>query len=218
MATVILEFAVTDSYAVPYDLDTYSFLRSKGIYSTKLRESYLDSLSDLFKVEVTKTDLKDLVDEAISKTEKYWSNKAEGTAKVEIKSANSFVIFGTLNEANKELLRKIEQTWKKFFVRWGFHFDVLYDETPTRCKITFNYEFLNQPEIEVEEESIHEEVDLDQRLTINGILELKLIEFEDKNYIQVRDMSTDKTLYNLDCNVRDYGLLPKLINFSSMNN
>lgn len=218
MAAVILEFAVTDNYAVPYDLDTYSFLRSKGIFSTKLRESYLDSISDLFKVKIKRYSLEDILQKAIDKTVAFWSNKADGFAKLDVKSANSFVIYGTLNEFNKELLRKIEQTWKKFFVRWGFHFDVLYDETPTRCKITFNYEFLNQPEIEVEEETAHEEVDLDQRLTINGILELKLVEFEGKQYIQVKDLAADRIYYNLTCNVHDYGLLPKLINLASMNN
>lgn len=218
MAATILNFAVKDGYAIPYDLETYSFLCSKGIYSTKIKEAYLASLTDLFKVETTKVNLKDLVDEAIAKTEKYWSNKAEGTAKVDIKSSNSFVVYGSLNESNKELLRKIEQTWKKFFVRWGFHFDVLYDETPTRCKITFNYEFLNQPEIEVEAENTHEEIDLEQRLTINGILELKLVEFEGKQYIQVKDLAADRIYYNLNCNVHDYGLLPKLINFATMKN
>ena len=215
MAAVILEFAVTDSYAVPYDLDTYSFLRSKGIYSTKLRESYLDSLSDLFKVKIKRYSLEDILQKAIDKTVAFWSNKADGFAKLDIKSSDSFVIYGALNEVNKELLRKIEQTWKTFFVRWGFHFDVIYDETPTRCKITFTYDFINQPEIKISDENVEE--DLGQCLSIDGILQLKLIKYEGKTYIQVRDKALNKSYYNLQCNVHDTGMIAKLVDFASRN-
>ena len=218
MAALTLNFAVADSYAIPYDLETYCFLCSKGIYSTKLQEAYLVSLSVLFKVNIVKHQLTDLVLNAIEKTKNYITASADGFSKVEIKSNSSFIVYSALNESNKELFRKIEQTWKKFFVRWGYHFDVLYDETATRCKLTFNYEFKNQPEIEIEEDSAHEEADLERSLVIDGVLELKLISFEGKTYIQVKDRSTDKIYYNLSCNVRDYGLLPKLINLASMNN
>lgn len=208
-----LNFSVYDGYAIPYDLDTYKTLRELSIYSTKINESYLSCIKSLTKCKIKTYNLQKQLSVALDKTDKYITSKVENFGKLQVKSSSQFIVYCSLTENNKLLLKKVESTWKKFFSRWGFHFDAQYDETATRCKLSFSYAFTNQPEIEISDESIVDHSDT--KLIINGVIQLALVKFEGKTFIEVKDLYADKVHYNLECSVSDSGMLAKLIEFAN---
>lgn len=207
-----LKFAVSDSSAIPYDLDTYQFLCSHSIFSTKFNINYLPCIQDLFKCKITQIELKKIFDEALAKTESYWL-KTDSTAKLVIKDKDCFVLSGLLNDANKEKLKKIETAWKNFFNRWGYHSSLMYDETQTRCKMTIMFEFSSQPEIQLEEDPVF--AVSDQKLLLGNVLEISLAEFEGNQYIHIEDTFAKRTLYNLQVKVKDSGMIAKLIDLAN---
>lgn len=208
-----LNFAVSDSSAIPYDLDTYRFLCSHSIFSTKINVNYLPSIGDLFGYSIKQIPLQKVFDTAMKKTQSFWINPEDNTFKITFKDKDCFVLVGSLSKESKEKLKKIETAWRNFFARWGYHSSFMYDETQTRCKMTIRYEFSSQPEIKIAEEP--EQQKLDVKMILGGVLEVSIMKYDDKEYIHIEDAFAKKTLYNLRLSVVDSGMIAKLIDIAN---
>lgn len=208
-----LNFAVSDSSAIPYDLDTYQFLCSHSIFSTKINVNYLPSIGDLFGCSIKQIPLQKVFDTAMKKTQSFWTSPEDTVSKILFKDKDCFVLVAALSKENKEKLKKIETAWRNFFTRWGYHSSFMYDETQTRCKMTIRYEFSSQPEIKIAEEV--EQHKTDAKMILGGVLEVSIMEYDGKEYIHIEDTFAKKTLYNLHLNVIDSGMIAKLVDIAN---
>lgn len=206
-----LTFAVIDKYAIPYDLETYTFCANRGVCATKIFANFLPTLADLFSVKIQTVSLKEMVADAVRKTEKFWTS-TESFAKLVIKSQSCFVLTGALDQ--KERLKKIEATWRKFFVRWGFKSEFAYDETQTRCKMTISYEPTQVPDLQIEDEIKTEATG--QAMQIGNMI-FKLAKIDQQDMLLVS--SADKpehilasTPFDKTTDAKDQGLLVLLFN------
>lgn len=207
-----LTFAVTQAYAIPYNVETYKTLMANNVLSTRLNVSYIYGLGDLLHCKVETVQLDEMLKAAIAKTEAFWT-KSETFAKFVQKDANSFILSGALD--NKERIKKIEITWRKFFNRWGYKADFVYDETQTRCKLTVSYAHTMQPEIEIEEEISVKECQGSLKL---GVYVISMIEFEGQKLLRIVESSTNTTIGTARAeSVLDNGLIAQLISLSSTN-
>ena len=207
----VLSFAISDSSAIPYDLDTYQFLCSHSIFSTKFNINYLPSLKDLFNCSIKQIPFQSIFDNAMKKTEAFWLS--EPSSKLVVKDKECFVLTASLSESNKERMKKVETAWRNFFARWGYHSSFMYDETQTKCKITVRHEHTSQPEIKVAEEL--KQVKSDAKLLLGGVLELSIMDYDGQSYIHIEDIFSKKTLYNLHVKAQDSGLLARLIDIAN---
>lgn len=207
-----LTFAVTQAYAIPYNVETYKTLMANNVLSTRLNVSFIYGLGDLLHCKVETVQLDEMLKAAIAKTEAFWT-KSETFAKFVQKDANSFILSGALD--NKERIKKIEITWRKFFNRWGYKADFVYDETQTRCKLTVSYAHTMQPEIEIEEEIRVKECQGSLKL---GVYVISMIEFEGQKLLKIVESSTNTTIGTARAeSVLDNGLIAQLISLSSTN-
>lgn len=207
-----LTFAVTQAYAIPYNVETYKTLMANNVLSTRLNVSFIYGLGDLLHCKVETVQLDEMLKAAIAKTEAFWT-KSETFAKFVQKDANSFILSGALD--NKERIKKIEITWRKFFNRWGYKADFVYDETQTRCKLTVSYAHTMQPEIEIEKEISVKECQGSLKL---GVYVISMIEFEGQKLLKIVESSTNTTIGTARAElVLDNGLIAQLISLSSAN-
>lgn len=207
-----LTFAVTQAYAIPYNVETYKMLMSHNVLSTRLNAAFIHGLGDLLHCKVETVQLDDMLKTAIAKTEAFWT-KSESFTKFVQKDASTFVLSGALD--NKDRIKKIELTWRKFFNRWGYKADFVYDETQTRCKLTVTYSHTLQPEIEVEDEIEVKEYESSLKL---GSFSISMIEFEGQKLLKIVDTGTNLTIGTARAeSVLDYGLLIQLIELATHN-
>ena len=91
-----LTFAVTQAYAIPYNVETYKTLMANNVLSTRLNVSFIYGLGDLLHCKVETVQLDEMLKAAIAKTEAFWT-KSETFAKFVQKDANSFILSGALD-------------------------------------------------------------------------------------------------------------------------
>lgn len=140
-----VEFTKLKQFYLPVSADDYKMLRAHGIPMIRIHENMMPTIGLLLKKHKIKASVKPFVDEILDpyleRLGTQWHAKEHRKATINKTWMRFETTHASIQPQGREALRKVEESLRRFFTRWGYAASFELSESRGKLKLHVQYRF-----------------------------------------------------------------------------